>query len=101
MVTIFCMKTFFTEHIQVFETNRVFLMLGFCFAILHYMSRACASFSNGVASRAINFFSTTKIHVISLSRHRVSKITSRRFRVRNFRGCNFRACPPWCFLPAL
>ena len=34
-------------------------------------SRACASFSNGVASPAIAYFSTKKIRVISLSRHRV------------------------------
>ena len=36
-------------------------------------SRTCASFSNGVASRAIAYFSTTKIRVISLSRHCVSR----------------------------
>ena len=35
-------------------------------------SRACASFSNGVASRAITYFSTKKIRIISLSCHRVS-----------------------------
>ena len=36
-----------------------------------HQSRACASFSNSVASRAIAYFSTKKIRVISLSRHRV------------------------------
>ena len=36
-------------------------------------SRACASFSNDVASHAIAYFSTTKIRVISLSCHRVSR----------------------------
>ena len=35
-------------------------------------SRACASFSNSFASRAIAYFSTKKICVINLSRHRVS-----------------------------
>ena len=36
-------------------------------------SRACASFSNSVASRAIAYFWTKKNRVISLSRHRVSR----------------------------
>ena len=36
-------------------------------------SRACASFSNGVVYRAIEYFSTKNIRVISLSRHRVSR----------------------------
>ena len=33
--------------------------------------------------------------------YRVSKITSRCFRVRDFRGCNFCACSPLSSLPAL
>ena len=36
-------------------------------------SRACVSFSNCVGSRAIAYFSTPKIRIISLSRHCVSR----------------------------
>ena len=36
-------------------------------------SSACASFSNGFASRPIAYFSTKQIRVIGLSRHRVSR----------------------------
>ena len=77
-----------------------FAELGACLQNI-VASRACASFSNGVASRPIAFLSTKKIRVISLSRHRVSKITSRCFRIRNFRACNFCACPSLGFLSTL
>ena len=61
-------------------------------------SRARASFSNSVASRAIAYFSTKKFasFTFRVIAYRVSKITSRCFRVRNF-----PACPPMGFLPAL